>query len=253
MSVGTIVHRLARISSTNDAARALALEGAAHGTAVMAREQTQGRGTKGRTWHSPAGHGLYASFILRGPGGGPVPFPHLLPLAAGLAAADAVLSVAGIEVRLKWPNDLVHCGKKLGGILSEGVTGAIGGDFAVVGIGINVGHGASDFPESLRRSSTSLRLAGGRAATVQALFDGLCPALDGWYNVLARGEKISVVRAFESRLAFPPGAFVRVTTSQGTFTGMCRGLDPEGRLVVERTVPAGRIVLDAVMGLDSAG
>ena len=147
MPVGAIVHRFETVPSTNDAARALALQGAAHGTAVLAKEQTRGRGTKGRAWHSPAGLGLYASFILRGPGGGALPSPHLIPLAAGLAASDAVLETSGVECGLKWPNDIVHGGKKLGGILSEGVSGGAGGDFAVVGIGLNVGHGPDDFPE----------------------------------------------------------------------------------------------------------
>ncbi|MBE3131017.1 MAG: biotin--[acetyl-CoA-carboxylase] ligase, partial [Acidobacteria bacterium] len=137
MPLGTIVHRRECVASTNDTARELALAGADHGTAVVAGEQTRGRGTKGRVWHSPPGLGLYASFILRGPAAGPVPFLHLLPLAAGLAASDAVLAAAGAAVRLKWPNDLVHDGKKLGGILSEGVSGGPAGDFAVVGVGIN--------------------------------------------------------------------------------------------------------------------
>jgi BirA family biotin operon repressor/biotin-[acetyl-CoA-carboxylase] ligase len=252
MPVGAIVHRLESVPSTNDAARALALEGAAHGTVVVAGEQTRGRGTKGRTWHSPPGLGLYASFILRGPGGRPIPFVHLIPLAAGLAASDAVLAAAAIEVQLKWPNDLVHGGKKLGGILSEGVTGAAGGDFAVVGVGVNVGHGPADFPADLRSSSTSLRLIGGGRPTVEALFDGLCRALDCWYNALARGDKEAVVRTFEARLAFPPGSSVRITTAAGPFTGICRGLDAAGRLIVERDGAAGTVVLDDVLGLDRA-
>ena len=70
MPVGTIVHRRECVGSTNDAARELALAGADHGTAVIAAEQTRGRGTKGRVWHSPPGLGLYASFILRGPAAG---------------------------------------------------------------------------------------------------------------------------------------------------------------------------------------
>src|SRR5512142_2739373 len=94
-----VVHRVESVSSTNDVARNLAQEGAAHGTAVLAREQTRGRGTKGRSWHSPAGLGLYASFILRGSEGIPVPSPHLLPLAVGLAVADAILEAAEIETR----------------------------------------------------------------------------------------------------------------------------------------------------------
>jgi BirA family biotin operon repressor/biotin-[acetyl-CoA-carboxylase] ligase len=249
MPFGTTVHRLESVASTNDAARDLAQAGAAHGTAVVAREQTRGRGTKGRAWHSPAGLGLYASFIVRGPGGGPVPSPHLLPLAAGLAASDAIAAGAGIEVRLKWPNDLVFGGRKLGGILSEAVTGSAGGDFAVVGAGINVGHGPGDFPPELRDAATSLRIAGGAAVAVDALFDGLCRALDSWYNALARGEKGRIVAAAEARLAFPPGEPVRITTDAGAFTAVCRGLDPEGRLVVEREGAAGTIVLDAVLGL----
>lgn len=250
MPVGAIVHRLASVPSTNDAARTLALQGAVHGTAVLAREQTRGRGTKGRIWHSPAGLGLYASFILRGPGGGPVALPHLLPLAAGLAVSDAVREASGIVAQLKWPNDIIHDGKKLGGILSEGVSNGPSGDFAVVGIGVNVGHGPADLPESLRATSTSLRLAGSPGATVEGLFRALCPALDGWYNVLARGDKEAVIRAFESRSAFPPGALVKVETVEGPFTGEYRGLDAEGRLLVARSGGAGTVALDAVLKLE---
>jgi len=248
MSVGAIVHRLGSVPSTNDAARSLALEGAAHGTAVLANEQTRGRGTKGRAWLSPAGLGLYASFILRGPGGRAVPFPHLVPLAAALAAADAVREASGLEVRLKWPNDILSDGRKLGGILAEGVHGGTGGDFVIVGIGLNAGHGADDFPEEIRSSSTSVRLACGRAADVEALFGALCRALDRWYNVLAGGDKEAVIRTFESRSAIPPGAAVTVKTVAGTFEAEFRGLDAEGRLVVARP-GAGPLVLDSVLKL----
>jgi BirA family biotin operon repressor/biotin-[acetyl-CoA-carboxylase] ligase len=249
MPVGSIVHRLAIVTSTNDAARGLALAGAMHGTAVLAIGQTRGRGTKGRVWHSAPGLGLYASFILRDPGG--LPFAHLLPLAAGLAASDAVRETAGIEVRLKWPNDLVHAGRKLGGILSESVAGASGGDFAVVGIGINVGHGSEDFPEDIRPFSTSLRLAGS-GAVPEALFGALCRALDCWYNALARGERETVVKAVEARSVFPPGARIRVTTAGGAFTGTCGGLDADGRLIVEPDGREGTCVLDSVLALDGA-
>jgi BirA family biotin operon repressor/biotin-[acetyl-CoA-carboxylase] ligase len=251
MPVGTIVHRLESVPSTNDLARTLALQGAAHGTAVVAGEQTRGRGTKGRVWHSPAGLGLYVSFILRGPGGGAVPFPHLIPLAAGLAAADAVREAGGIETALKWPNDILHDGKKLGGILSEAVSGAAGGDFAVVGIGLNAGHGPDDFPEELRASATSVRLAAGRAVTVEALWNALCRALDHWYNVLARGDREAIIRTFEARSAFPPGTALRIETAAGTFEGDYRGLDADGRLVVARR-GTGTVALDAVLKLDRA-
>ena len=249
MPAGAAVHRFESLPSTNDAARALALEGAAHGTAVLAREQTRGRGTKGRSWHSAAGLGLYASFVLRGPGGGPVPAPHLVPLAAGLAASDAVLEAAAVATALKWPNDVMFGGRKLGGVLSEAVTGAPGGDFVVVGVGLNVNHEAADLAGGLRDSAASIRLGCGRAVAVEAVFESLCRALDRWYNVLTRGDREAVVRAFEARPAFPRGAAVRVETAGGTFEAEYRGLDAEGRLLVDRP-GAGTVALDAVLKLD---
>jgi len=250
MPVGTIVHRLESVPSTNDVAKGLAVQGAAHGTAVVAGEQTRGRGTKGRVWHSPAGLGLYVSFILRGPGGGAVPFPHLIPLAAGLAAADAVRDAAAVDTRLKWPNDILHDGKKLGGILAEGVSGAAGGDFVVVGIGLNAGHDVCDFPEDLRATSTSIRIAAARDVSIDALWPALCRSLERWYNVLTRGDRDAVIRTFETRSAFLPGTAVRIETSAGTFEAAYRGLDADGRLVVDRRDGAGAAALDAVLKLD---
>jgi BirA family biotin operon repressor/biotin-[acetyl-CoA-carboxylase] ligase len=249
MPFGDIVHRLEAVVSTNDFARALALAGATHGTAVLARSQSRGRGTKGRAWHSAAGLGLYTSFILRGPDDGSIPHPQLVPLAAGLAVSDAVRETTGLETRLKWPNDVLFEGKKLGGILSEGVGAGAPGGFVVLGIGLNVGHAAEDLPEPLRGGATSLRLAGGRPVTVEALWSALCGTLERWYNVLTRGDKEAVVRTFEERAAFPRGAAVRVETPGQVFEAAYQGLDPEGRLVVKRA-GAPPIALDSVLRLE---
>lgn len=181
-----------------------------------------------------------------------MPFPHLLPLAAGLAASDAVREAAGFEPRLKWPNDVLHEGRKLGGILSEAVSGASGGDFAVVGVGLNAGHGPVDFPEALRASATSVRLAGGRVVPTEALLDALCRALERWYNVLARGETEAVVRTFEARSAFPPGTALSIEAAEGTFEADYRGLDANGRLVVDRRDGCGSLALAAVVRIDPA-
>lgn len=118
--------------STNDDARELALSGAPHGTAVLARRQTAGRGRAGRAFSSPEG-GLYLSVVLR-----PSAPPHhwsLLPLTAGAAFA-AALDETGFPVDVKWPNDLLVDGRKLGGVLVESRMGA--SPFAVVGVGLNV-------------------------------------------------------------------------------------------------------------------
>lgn len=127
-------------ASTNDDARALAAAGAPHGTAVLAKRQTQGRGRAGRSFASPAG-GLYLSILLR-----PTAPPHhwpLLPLLSGAATASA-LRETGFPVEIKWPNDLIVCGRKLGGILVESRLGA--DPFAITGIGLNLHAPPPDVP-----------------------------------------------------------------------------------------------------------
>lgn len=249
--LGTVIHRLASVPSTNDAARRLVGSDAAHGTVVVAEEQTRGRGTKGRAWHSPAGLGLYASFILRwdDPAGLAGSFP-LLPLAAGLAAAGAVLESSGVEARIKWPNDLVRDRKKLGGILTEGVLRAGAPGHAVVGIGVNVNHGEDDFPAELKEAATSLRLVSGRVQDREALLRALCRSLDCWYNSLIRGEGESVVRGCLERMAFSPGRRVRVVTARGDVAGLFRGLAPDGRLLLAGAGGAAAFSAEEIEALD---
>lgn len=147
---------LESVDSTNSACRRLALEGAEDGTVVMADCQTAGRGRRNRSFQSPAGRGLFLSILWR-PGCTP---DKLLPLTAlsAVAVYRAVERVCGLNLRIKWPNDLVLHGKKLGGILTEmaleGESGLV--SHAVVGIGLNVHHLPSDFEGQVRDIATSL-------------------------------------------------------------------------------------------------
>ena len=147
---------LESVDSTNSACRRLALEGAEDGTVVMADCQTAGRGRRNRSFQSPAGRGLFLSILWR-PGCTP---DKLLPLSAlsAVAVYRAVERVCGVNLRIKWPNDLVLHGKKLGGILTEmaleGESGLV--SHAVVGIGLNVHHLPSDFEGQVRDIATSL-------------------------------------------------------------------------------------------------
>lgn len=147
---------LESVDSTNSACRRLALEGAEDGTVVMADCQTAGRGRRNRNFQSPAGKGLFLSILWR-PGCTP---DKLLPLTAlsAVAVYRAVERVCGLNLRIKWPNDLVLHGKKLGGILTEmaleGESGLV--SHAVVGIGLNVHHQPSDFEGPVRDIATSL-------------------------------------------------------------------------------------------------
>lgn len=144
--------------STNKVAYKLALEGAVHGSSVMAKMQTGGRGRLGKSWVSVSGKGLYYSLILR---------PNLdlvdlskVTLLAGLIVSDVLEGLYGLPIGLKWPNDLYVGGKKLGGILVESspLNCEENNRFVVVGIGINVNHSNLDFPEDIRSASTSLYL-----------------------------------------------------------------------------------------------
>lgn len=229
ITIGRVVHRLGRCPSTNDAAKTLAQEGAAEGTVLVAEEQTSGRGTKGRSWFSPPEKGLYVSIILR-PEKSSLP---LLPLAAGLACADAVRESTGAEIRLKWPNDLVWERKKLGGILCESSFSGEDLNYAVVGIGLNVNHEESDFPDSIRGTATSLRLIIHRGVDREDVLSALCLTLGLWCEKLGCGPPEEIVSRFQERMVFSPGARLTLTTAEGNIAGFYRGIDPKGGLILE--------------------
>lgn len=164
------------IPSTNDAAKTMAKDGAPEGTVVVASAQSAGRGRLGRSFHAPDGLGLYFSLILR-PNCPPEQLMHLT-CAAGTAACDAVESICGVRPQIKWTNDLVVDGKKLGGILTElsvGKNGLV--EWAVVGIGINCMHRPEDFPEDIGVIATSLLQVTGNSICPAVLAGALIPAL----------------------------------------------------------------------------
>ena len=164
------------IESTNTRAKELAAQGAPHGTVLIADHQTGGRGRLGRSFHSPAGTGVYLSLILR-PNCAPSELMHLT-CATAVAACDAVESVCRIRPGIKWTNDLVVGTRKIAGILTElGLSPAGTVSYAVIGIGINCCQKASDFPQELQSMAGSLHGVTGqeidRTKIAAALLDAL--------------------------------------------------------------------------------
>src|SRR5262245_53250705 len=154
-------HRLElfeQIDSTNREALNLAQADVAHGTVVVAETQTEGRGRLARTWYSPPGINVYCSTVLRKapPAERMSAWLSWLPLITALAAAEAIESLAGITVGVKWPNDLLIAERKVGGILCESGTSQGLGPFQVVGIGINVNGTRADFPSDLSDTATTI-------------------------------------------------------------------------------------------------
>ena len=155
---GKRIFHFFRTDSTNRVALELGHAGEPEGAVVLAEEQTAGRGRGGRAWHSERATGIYVTLLLR-PKLAPVQAP-LLTMMAGLSAHSAVQALTGLEVDLKWPNDLLVRGRKLGGILTEmhAEPGQI--RFVIVGIGLNVNQ--EKFPGELANLATSLRAETGK-------------------------------------------------------------------------------------------
>jgi BirA family transcriptional regulator, biotin operon repressor / biotin---[acetyl-CoA-carboxylase] ligase len=234
-------------ASTNadvaDAARA----GVAEGSVVVAEFQTAGRGRLDRTWAAPPRSGLTFSVLLR-PAGEPVPVPTArwgwLPLLTGVALAEATAGLSGLDVRLKWPNDLLIGERKLAGILVEKVQ-----DAAVVGIGLNVSIRPQELPVP---GATSLVIEGAKAYDRDPLFRATLRALATWYGrwrAVGGDPAASGLQAAYRKSCATLGTRVRVELPGGSIlTGQAQDVDGDGRLVVrtdeevDEVVAAGDVV-----------
>ena len=222
------IHYTAVTGSTNSDALAAAREGAPHGSVFFTDEQTAGRGRGDYNWHSAAGQGLYVSVILRPS----IALEHmpLIPLAAGLAAAQAIAITAGREVDLRWPNDLLIGPRKAGGILVESKTESGSPAFAVVGIGINV-HQRS-FDPDLSTPATSLDIESGRTINRQVLLISLLESLqhETW-ALQDPGLRAAITARVAFMSSWVANRRVEVHGPQEC-TGVTAGLDEHGFLLV---------------------
>lgn len=246
------IHVFDEVGSTNTLAKELAAKGAPSGTVLIADRQSGGRGRLGRTFLSPGDVGMYFSLILR-PGCRPQELMHLT-CAVAAAMCDAVEHAFGFRPGIKWTNDLVVGGKKLGGILTElslnPKTGFV--DWAVVGVGINCRQQEADFDPSIRGIACSVRMITGKEADRNRLasemirslhrmdrelltgHDGLMDRYRG--DCITLGREISIVRGDEIR------------------HGTALDLDRDGGLIVRldtgeiRTVNSGEVSIRGLYG-----
>jgi BirA family transcriptional regulator, biotin operon repressor / biotin---[acetyl-CoA-carboxylase] ligase len=213
--------RLGRVDSTQAIAFALAADGAADRTVVLADSQAVGRGRRGRAWLDEPGASLLASIVLR---------PRLDParlatlsLTAAVAVAEALAAVAGLAPRLKWPNDVLVDGYKIAGILLESRLQPA--PLVVLGVGVNVSQ--ATFPPDLAARATSIRLASGRDVSRDAVLAALLQALDRWRARL-EGEGFAPVRARWRALADTLGRSVSVDGVHG----VAIDVDDDGALIL---------------------
>jgi BirA family biotin operon repressor/biotin-[acetyl-CoA-carboxylase] ligase len=226
---------LPSVGSTNDEAARHAMAGAPEGTVVWAREQTGGRGRRGRRWSSPAGN-LYTSTIVRP--ACPAAQAAQLGFVAALAVADIVPE--GRAVRVKWPNDVLVEGGKVAGILPESSVGEGGMvDHVVLGIGVNVGF-APQLPE-MRYPGAAL--GGSVEAALENLARALAVRLDQW-----RREGFQSVRTAWLALAGPVGLEVDVKLGDELVRGRFAGLDRDGALLLDTSGGRRKIVAGELLG-----
>ena len=244
-----MLHRFETIDSTNTYLKQLAEAGAEGGTAVIAHSQTGGRGRLGRSFHSPAGSGIYLSYLLR-PNCKPEGLMHLT-CAVAVAMCDAVEKATGLRPGIKWTNDLVWQKRKLGGILTE--LGFENGlvSYAVVGIGINCTQTEEDFPRELRSIATSLSAVSGKAVDMVALEEQMLAALQTMAESLDR--KDDILRRYRSDCV-TLGQQVCVVRADEVTHGTALDVDGDGALVVRfedgsvRAVSSGEVSVRGMYG-----
>jgi BirA family biotin operon repressor/biotin-[acetyl-CoA-carboxylase] ligase len=234
--LGQPVQAYPALASTMDTAWELAAAGAAEGALVVALRQELGRGRLGRPWASPDG-GAYLSLLLRPKR--PRGEAPQLALVAGLAAAETLRDTGCLYPAIRWPNDLLIHGKKIGGILTEAREGAV-----VIGIGINVSADLSLLPEG----STSLAAEGVAHVSREDLVAGFCRQLQTWYDAwTARG--FGPVREALRPWIGLFGRPVKLTVGAQQLEGVAHDLDEQGRLVMRldsgmlRVFDAGEVTL----------
>lgn len=245
-----IIH-FGEIDSTNNYAKQIANNGCRHGTVVVADKQTAGRGRVGRIWQSNNSEGLWFSVVLR---------PELEPekiqiitLAASVAVVEAIRETQGIVCGIKWPNDIIIKGSKLGGILTELSAEPGHVNYVILGIGINVNQGAEVFDDEIRNKATSLRLHTNEPVSRVKLLGSILTKLEEIYNLIIT-QKFKQITDRWREHSVTIGKEVRITVRDMEYLGTAESIADDGRLIVKcksgemREVSSGEVQVRGLLG-----
>lgn len=228
--VGQRVYFYEKIDSTNTQAKRLAEEDAPSGTLVVSDCQVKGKGRRGRVWTSPKGEAIYMTILLR---------PQIRPdrasmvtLVMGLSVVQAIRNVLGLETSIKWPNDVVLNRKKLVGILTEMSAQMDYIEYLVIGTGINANMTA--FSEELKDKATSLRMEMGRPVNRAALIAESMKCFEKNYEIFEKTQDLSGLMEDYQAVLANLNQPVRVLEPGHEYSGIARGINERGELLVER-------------------
>ena len=216
------------LGSTNIRAKELAERGAAEGTLIIAEVQTEGRGRRGRSWLSPAGHGIYATLILR-PTMSPAGAPRITLMTA-VAVAEAILSLSELDVKIKWPNDIMVKGKKLAGILTEISTEMDSINYIVVGLGLNVN--TPDFPRELEKRATSMLIETEKNFSRIKLLRAYLEQFEKYYKLFTSNHFRLIMKRWKE-LTEIIGQEIIVDVIGQSHSGKVIDIDDDGVLIIE--------------------
>ena len=229
---GRNLHYFDQTDSTNIDAKRYAQDGAEHGTVIVADMQTNGRGRRGRMWQSPSGSAIYMTIVLK---------PDFLPdkasmltLVMALSVAEAITEVTGLAADIKWPNDIVVNRKKVCGILTEMNAKQDYIDYVVIGVGINVNNLTEEFSEEIRQTATSLRIESNRLISREAVLERVLFHFERKYDIYVRKLDLSEFMEEYNKHLYNLNTEVKVLDPKGEFTGISRGINELGELLVEK-------------------
>lgn len=221
--------------STNTDAKRYAEEGDPHGTTVVADMQTAGKGRRGRKWQSPSGINTYFTILLK-----PSFVPDkasMLTLVMALSVAEAIEGITGLQAGIKWPNDIVVNKKKVVGMLTEMSTTPEMDEiqYVVVGVGVNVNIGSEEeLPEEIRQTATSLKIETGQQINRAVLIEHILTQFEHNYEKFEQTLDLSGLLDSYQRHLVNVDAQVRVLDPAGEYTGISRGINETGELIVEK-------------------
>ena len=236
--------------STNIQARSYGEKDGVHGTLFVAERQSAGKGRRGRNWESPAGLSIYMSILLRpeiSPGCAP-----MLTLVMALSVAEGIRESAGVDVQIKWPNDIVLNKKKLCGILTEMSTEIDYINYVVIGVGINVNQ--EEFPQGLSDKATSLRIETGRRMKRAGMIAAVMERFEKNYGMFAETKDLSKLQEKYNSMLVNAGRDVRVLEPGNEYNAHALGINEIGELMVmtedgiRKNIFAGEVSVRGIYG-----
>lgn len=245
-TIGKEIRIFDEVGSTNDIAMEMGAKGGENGLVVVAESQSHGKGRMGRTWISPKGVNLYISILLR-----PGFSPHqasALTMMASVATATAISRTTGLDVEIKWPNDILIGGKKVSGILTEMNAEEERIHYVVIGVGVNVNMKKEDFPDNLRMPADSLMECTGRRVDRSGLLRALLESMDANFETLKNEGVMSIIPKWR-KLCSTLNKRIKVALPEAVITGVAEDVTQEGGLVVtfgeglKRVIYAGDVTL----------